>query len=43
MSTGIKGEPHHHLAMIESFYTSQASLEIKTLLSLLKLLEHSTP
>ena len=28
MSTGIKGEPHHHLAMTESFYTAQASLEL---------------
>ena len=29
--------------MIESFCKAQASLELKTLLSLLKLLEHSTP
>ena len=43
MSTGIKGEPYHHLAMVESFYTAQDSLKLMTLLSLLKLLEHSTP
>jgi hypothetical protein len=43
MSTGIKGESYHHLATVESFYTAQDSLELMTLLSLLKLLEHSTP